>query len=50
MKEDRRELEEMPFDKEFNGELCHATGDEVLIDGEWWNEYETPDGDLVYGR
>lgn len=50
MKEDRRELEEMPFDKEFDGKLCHATGDEVLIDGEWWNEYETPDGDLVYGR
>ena len=50
----RRELDYMPFDKLFptdNGtELCHATGFEVIIDGEWWNEYEDSDGELHYGR
>ena len=50
-----RILEEMPFDKAFitdngNEELCHATGKEVLIDGQWWNEYRDNDGNLHYGR
>ena len=50
-----RELENMPFDKTFevasgNEELCHATGYEALIDGDWWNEYEDSDGNLHYGR
>lgn len=47
---ERRTLNEMPFDKEFDGELCHATGDEVLIDGEYWNEYVSNDGTTRYGR
>ncbi len=45
-----RKLAEMPFDHEFNNELCHATGYEVLLDGEWWNEYEDSEGKLHYGR
>ena len=51
-----RELKEMPFDKDFDGELCHATGRELCFSGSpedsanWWNEYETPEGELVYGR
>lgn len=50
-----RELDYMPFDKAFetsdgNTELCHATGLEVLIHGEWWNEYADSNGDLHYGR
>lgn len=49
-----RMLDEMPSDKMFftdNGqELCHATGYEALIGGEWWNEYEDTDGELHYGR
>lgn len=49
-----RKLEEMPFDKAFdvNGsaELCHATGLEVFLEGEWWNEYIDSEGDLHYGR
>ena len=35
-----RTLAEMPMDKEFNGELCHATGYEWFDGKEWWNEYE----------
>ena len=46
----KRELETMPFDHEFNNELCHATGYEVCIDGIWWNEYEDSEGNLHYGR
>ena len=50
-----RSLESMPFDKAFvtdNGteELCHATGYEVFIDGEWWNEYLDGYGNYHYGR
>lgn len=49
-----RELEEMPFDKAFdvdgNSELCHATGMEVQINGEWWNEYIDSNGEFHYGR
>lgn len=51
---ERRELGFMPFDKMFdvdgNEEFCHATGYEVCIDGEWWNEYEDRNGELRYGR
>lgn len=55
----RRELEVMPFDKVFftdNGEeMCHATGFEVCLGdpedpGDWWNEYVSINGDLLYGR
>ena len=45
-----RTLAEMPMDKEFNGELCHATGYEWFDGKEWWNEYEDADGNLHYGR
>lgn len=51
---DQRELAVMPFDKTFdadgNEELCHATGMEVLIDGQWWNEYVDSNDELHYGR
>ena len=55
VKEERRALEEVPFDKRFTIEdgteaLCHATGFEVLFEGEWWNEYEGPDGYFYLGR
>jgi hypothetical protein len=46
----RERLDVMPFDHEFNGELCHATGYEVFLHGEWWNEYEDSEGELHYGR
>lgn len=45
-----RFLEEIPFDKEFNGELCHSTGFEFFDGKEWWNEYEVSSGELHYGR
>lgn len=53
-----RKLKTMPHDKMFESEdgqeLCHATGREVHFDGnpeyDWWNEYETSDGQLRYGR
>lgn len=45
-----RKLDAMPLDKRFGNELCHATGYEVLINGEWWNEYEDSDGNPHYGR
>lgn len=53
--ETRRELNEMPYDKAFDtengGELCHATGYEVLgDDGIWWSEYVDSDGKLHYGN
>lgn len=44
----------MPPDKVFkvngNEELCHATGYEILENGEWWNEYEDSTGEYRYGR
>lgn len=51
---ERRKLWEgmIPFDKEFRGKTCHATGYEVLIDGKWWNEYKSDDPDdpcMYYG-
>lgn len=58
---DVEKLDKMPTDKRFdvideNGVmrhdvLCHATGYEVFIDGEWWNEYVSPfhDDDFQYG-
>ena len=49
-----REIEEMPFDKVFsvdgNEEFCHSTGYEVMLHGQWWNEYVDRNGDLHYGR
>ena len=54
MEDARRELEIMPFDHEFNGELCHATGEEVHFSGDpdylWWNEYEDAAGNFHYGN
>ena len=54
MMETRRELETRPYDHVFpvngNEEPCHATGYEVLFQGQWWNEYEDSEGDLHYGR
>lgn len=54
MKDLRVELDYMPFDKRFdvdgNSELCHSTGYEVFVDGEWWVEYIDSNGDLHYGR
>lgn len=51
---EKRELETMPFDKVFeteNGtEMCHATGFEVYINDEWWNEYIDSTGEFHYGR
>lgn len=47
----REQLDYMPYDKMFNGEFCHATGDIVRDEnGEWWNEYESPDGEMHYGH
>ncbi len=43
-------FDNLPMDKEFNGELCHATGYEWYDGKEWWNEYEDSDGNLHYGR
>ena len=47
-----RRLKKMPFDKSFDGgfSLCHATGYEVFIGGQWWNEYIDAAGELQYGR
>lgn len=57
MKIERRyELEEMPYDMAFNTEngeeLCHATGYEVVFEGEntYWNEFIDSNGELHYGR
>ena len=48
---ERIELEEMPYDHEFDGHLCHATGDRVLFeDGNWWNEYINEEGEYEYGN
>ena len=51
----RRELAEMPCDKRFGNELCHATGYEVCHGNpqnlaDWWNEFEDSDGNIHYGR
>ena len=43
-------FDNLPMDKEFGGELCHATGYEWHDGKEWWNEYEDADGNLHYGR
>ena len=53
MKEIRRiELEEMPLDMVFNGELCHATGYIVQFEGDntYWYEYVDSDNEYHYGR
>lgn len=51
-KSKERTLDEMPYDKAFGGELCHATGYEVYDEDtkEWWNEYVDSEGDFHYGR
>lgn len=36
----RIKLNRMPFDKFVDGKFIHATGYEVLSDGEWLLEYE----------
>lgn len=36
----RIKLSNMPFDKFVDGKFIHATGFEVLVDGEWEIEYE----------
>ena len=38
--ERRIKLNRMPFDKFVDGKFIHATGFEVLVDGEWEIEYE----------
>ena len=43
----------MPYDKAFwvNGkgeELCHCTGYEVFIDGNWYQEYLDSNGEIHY--
>ena len=51
-----RDLDNMPFDKRFDDELCHATGRECCLTekvndpSEWWNEYKDQDGNYHYGR
>ena len=49
-----RKLADMPYDTGINTEygfaLCHAIGYEVYLDGEWWNEYQSPDGEYHYRR
>ncbi len=51
----RRKLNEMAYDKTFDGENCHATGYEVCLGninnpGDWWVEYIDSKGALHYGR
>ena len=54
MIEEYRRLDYIPFDRRFwvdgNEELCHATGYEVKIDGQWWNEYVDYNEVFHYGR
>ena len=51
-----RKLDDMPADKMFDNELCHATGRECCLTekvtdpSEWWNEYLDSDGVYHYGR
>jgi hypothetical protein len=50
-----RKLNEMPYDKVFDGENCHATGYLVCLGdqnnpGDWWVEYVDSKGALHYGR
>ncbi|MDO4778535.1 MAG: hypothetical protein Q4A42_03155 [Tissierellia bacterium] len=49
---ERRELEEMPYDKYTGDEWLHATGDEVRFEGDdtWWDEFVSQDGRLEYMR
>ena len=57
---ERRQLENMPFDRMFelaSGQqtLAHCTGYEVCFGdpsnlADWWNEYQTPEGEICYGR
>lgn len=42
----RRLLDSMPYDKQG----MHATGYEVCIDDQWWDEYADSDGELYYMR
>lgn len=51
----RRKLKDMPYDKTFNNESCHATGYEVCMcdtnnPGDWWVEYIDQKGNYHYGR
>ena len=46
----RRMLQELPEDKLIDTEFCPATGDEVFIDGKWWNEYINNNNEYFYGR
>lgn len=57
MEEIRKELKEMPSDHGFwledgNYSLCHATGYQVIFEGEdeYWNEYIDSFGNFHYGR
>lgn len=60
IRETRRQLETMPFDRmvelsDGNQTLAHATGFEVCFGdtanlADWWNEYQTPEGEICYGR
>lgn len=50
-----RKLNEMAYDKTFDGENCHATGYVVCLGnennpGDWWVEYIDSKGVLHYGR
>lgn len=48
----RRTLSYIPFDREFCGEMCHSTGEEVLFEGDavWWCEFVDSEGNLYYGN
>lgn len=51
---DAREMMEKVTDKIFMNcfgkyEVCHATGEECYINGEWKNEYEDTEGEFHYG-
>ena len=60
MKENRRKLKEIPFDKRFwviredgteTTELCTSTGVEVYDGSQWWNEYYSATEErCLYGR
>lgn len=43
----------MPWDKAFDGQLCHATGYEFCMANlpeDWWNEYIDGNGEYYYRR
>lgn len=48
----REWLTAMPFDKliqtDHGAVMLHATGWEVFVDGEWYDEYYDPDYDVTY--